>query len=134
MLQESSVNIVDNPVAEHAAGTHILAELFDCAENRDHMLNVELLEALCRQAVADSGLTQVGSKFYQFPGAGVTGVVLLAESHMAIHTWPEKDYLTLDVFVCNITRDNTDRARALYENVVRLFQPGRTNCQEIERN
>ena len=69
------------------------------------------LRATCRAAVAAAGLTAVGELFHRFePGraptarapAGITGVVLLAESHLAVHTWPELEAATLDVYVCNL--------------------------------
>ncbi len=97
------------------------------------MLDADQLEKFCVQAVADSGLTNVGSLFYQFAGAGVTGTVLLAESHIAIHTWPENDYLSLDIFVCNVTQDNSEQARGLYERFAELFAPSKVNYQEAER-
>jgi hypothetical protein len=57
--------------------------------------------------VAGSGLTPVGELFHRFePGGGVTGVVLLAESHLAVHTWPELGAVTMDVYVCNFSGDN----------------------------
>ena len=59
---------------------------------------------------AGSGLTVVGESFYQFEPQGVTGTVLLAESHIAIHTWPEAGFVTVDVYVCNLTTDNTAKA------------------------
>lgn len=97
------------------------------------MTNSEALEKLCADNVAKVGLTQVGKLFYQFPGSGVTGVVLLAESHIAIHTWPEKGYLTLDIYVCNVSQDNTRKAQALYEIFAGHFLPQSVNHQEVER-
>ena len=55
------------------------------------------------------GLTEVGKFFHQFDGeGGVTGMIVLAESHMSLHTWPEKKYVTLDVYVCSFTQDNRE--------------------------
>ena len=47
-------------------------------------------------------MTVVGDSFHQFEPQGVTGTVLLAESHLAIHTWPEQGFVTIDVYVCNL--------------------------------
>ena len=58
----------------------------------------------------DAGLTIVGDSFHQFAPQGVTGTVLLAESHLAIHTWPEHGFVTVDVYVCNLATDNTAKA------------------------
>ena len=74
----------------------------------------ESLRALCLAAVEASGLTIVGDSFYQFQPQGVTGTVLLAESHVAIHTWPEAGFVTVDVYVCNYTTDNTAKAERVF--------------------
>ena len=63
---------------------------------------------------ATPGLTVVGERFYQFEPQGVTGTVLLAESHIAIHTWPEAGFVTVDVYVCNCTTDNTAKAEQVF--------------------
>ena len=71
---------------------------------------------LCLEAARHAGLTPVGELFHRFtplvPGgpAGLTGVVLLAESHLAVHTWPERGAVTLDVYVCNAGADHSGRA------------------------
>ena len=115
-------------------GVHILADFFECKESISLMLNSELLKEKCRDFVKESGLTEIGHLFHQFPGSGVTGVVLLAESHFAIHTWPEKNYLTLDIFVCNFYSENTLKAKKLYEFLREAFSPRQVNLQEIDRD
>ena len=70
--------------------------------------------ARCASRPRDSGLTVVGDSFFQFEPQGVTGTVLLAESHLAIHTWPEAGFVTVDVYVCNLTTDNTAKAERLF--------------------
>ncbi|MFN4195262.1 MAG: S-adenosylmethionine decarboxylase family protein [Thermosynechococcus sp.] len=77
----------------------------------------------------------LGELFHQFGEAGgVTGAVVLAESHLAIHTWPEKRYVTLDVYVCNYSQDNRGKAQALFDQLVAVFDPElpRTQCVERE--
>ena len=114
-------------------GIHILADFYGCKGGSYHMRSQEALESFCEKEVKKQGLTQLGKLFYQFPNAGVTGMILLAESHISIHTWPEKDYLTLDIFVCNVTQDNTEKARRLYQSFEELFLPTKKNYYEIER-
>jgi S-adenosylmethionine/arginine decarboxylase-like enzyme len=76
----------------------------------------------------------VGRLFHTFgAGAGVTGTVVLAESHLAIHTWPEIGAVTLDVYVCNFSGDNSARAHALFDEMVAVFSPARANRQAVER-
>jgi spermidine synthase len=83
--------------------------------------------------VAASGLTTMDATFHQFDGSGFTGTVVLAESHLAIHTWPERQGLTLDVYVCNYSADNSVKARSLFDQLVAYFQPGEVAKHEVER-
>jgi S-adenosylmethionine/arginine decarboxylase-like enzyme len=63
----------------------------------------------------------------------VTGVVLLAESHLALHTWPELAAVTLDVYVCNHAADNSARAEALLQALETAFAPGRCERRRVLR-
>jgi S-adenosylmethionine decarboxylase proenzyme len=115
-------------------GLHLTADLRDCAPAAPTMNDPEHLRALCRRAVADAGLQPVGELFHRFPApGGVTGMVLLAESHVAVHTWPELAAVTLDVYVCNLHADNSARATALLAALETLFSPGRVERHRIER-
>ena len=84
------------------------------------------LRALCLDAVRSAGLTVVGDSFHQFEPQGVTGTVLLAESHLAIHTWPEYGFVTVDVYVCNLATDNSDKAKHLFRTLEAAMKPKRT--------
>jgi spermidine synthase len=80
-----------------------------------------------------SGLTVLNSNFHQFDGSGFTGTIVLAESHLAVHTWPERQGLTLDVYVCNYSADNSAKARALFGSIVAHFDPTEIARQEVSR-
>jgi S-adenosylmethionine/arginine decarboxylase-like enzyme len=58
---------------------------------------------------------------------------VLAESHLAIHTWPERDGATLDVYVCNYTADNTAKAEAVYAKLVKALKPGDVLVERMQR-
>ncbi len=115
-------------------GVHILADFYDCSSNNPLFTNASMLEDKCRNAVYAVGLNELRYIFHKFPDSGVTGVILLSESHFAIHTWPEKNYLTLDIFVCNLFSDNTGKAKSLYITLEALFQPKRVSHREIIRD
>ncbi|MDD3676115.1 MAG: S-adenosylmethionine decarboxylase [Thauera sp.] len=109
-------------------GLHLIADLYRCNPAQPLMIECERLEALCVEECRAAGLTPLGAYFYQFRDergepAGVTGTVVLAESHLAIHTWPESGDVTLDVYVCNFSRNNSDRARAVYARVIEALEP-----------
>ena len=120
-------------------GLHLTADLSGCKKNLGLMTDVINLRATCLKLVKASGLTAVNEVFHAFPGAdleatgGVTGTVLLAESHLALHTWPELQAVTLDVYVCNYSTDNSDKAAGLLDSLVRLLDPEEANRQCLER-
>ena len=83
-------------------GTHLLADLTDCTGLDD----VARVEGALRDAVAAAGATLLDVRVHHFgPGQGVTGVALLAESHISIHTWPEHGYAAVDIFLCGRAHD-----------------------------
>ncbi|MFO1297784.1 MAG: adenosylmethionine decarboxylase [Rubrivivax sp.] len=114
-------------------GLHLTAELHECAA-KALLAEPAALRALCLAAVAEAGLTPVGELFHHFtPGGGITGVVLLAESHLAVHTWPELGAVTLDVYVCNLSADNSGRAERVVAALEAAFAPGRRQGQRLHR-
>ena len=119
-------------------GLHIIADLYGC-RNRDMLASSAMLRESCVAACKDVGLTVLGDHFYQFEGldgaqaGGATGAVVFAESHLAIHTWPERDGATLDVYVCNVTCDNSDKAEKLYETLIAALQPGDVLMERVWR-
>jgi S-adenosylmethionine decarboxylase len=115
-------------------GLHLTADLRGCAAHLPHMGAPADLRALCLQAVVAAGLQPVGELFHQFPApGGVTGVVLLAESHLAVHTWPELGAVTLDVYVCNLGADNSAKARALLAALQTAFAPLQAEHHQVQR-
>lgn len=119
-------------------GLHLIADLHDCRCAPGCLLDAPGLEAYCVAACRRHGLTVVGQLFYAFRDAtgqpaGVTGTVVLAESHLALHTWPEISAVTLDVYVCNFSDDNSQRAEALFAEIINRFQPGRSERNAVRR-
>ena len=120
--------------ARQAPGLHLIGDLHGCRGDSRLMLDAAHLEAFCRQRVAAAGLAAVGSLFHGFgEGGGVTGVVVLAESHLSVHTWPESRHVTLDVFVCNYTANNRPKAQALFDALQAAFEPGDLRVHRVER-
>ena len=111
-------------------GLHLTADLRGCSHTQAAMTEPAPLRELCLRAVREAGLQPVGELFHRFTPAsgaaaaaptGVTGVVLLAESHLAVHTWPELGAVTIDVYVCNFKSDNSGQAQAALEHLVNAF-------------
>ena len=79
------------------AGTHLLVDLWGAS----NLADPELIDRACREAALAAGATILHSHFHHFsPEGGVSGVVVLAESHISIHTWPERDFAAVDIFMC----------------------------------
>jgi S-adenosylmethionine decarboxylase proenzyme len=109
-------------------GLHIIADLYNCPPLA-LLTSAETLRAACLRACEAAGLSVLGEHFYQFESfdqiqaGGATGAVVLAESHLAIHTWPERLQATLDIYVCNVSSDNSGRAEALYQSLLDVLKP-----------
>ncbi|MBK8190194.1 MAG: S-adenosylmethionine decarboxylase proenzyme [Vampirovibrionales bacterium] len=84
-------------------GQHLLAEFYDCDPNV--LNNVALIEQTMCEAAVKCGATIVQQNFHHFSPYGVSGVVIIAESHLAIHTWPEYGYAAVDLFTCGDSCD-----------------------------
>lgn len=113
-------------------GHHVIIDMFDCAAEPLAMPEAMLKDLLFQHAT-ETGLTVVGAAFHQFSPHGVTGVLLLAESHVAIHTWPEHGYVSLDIFVCNMSGNHNRQANILVAALQDVFQPADTVEQSIVR-
>ena len=114
-------------------GLHLIGDLTDCRCDPQWLVDAKRFEEKCLALVNASGLTVMDARFLRFEGAGYTGTIVLAESHLAIHTWPERQGLTLDVYVCNYSADNSAKARALFESIIAHFEPGDVARQEVRR-
>ena len=99
----------------YALGRHLLLELKIC--NKEVLDDLDFLKDCLSEAAIQRGATVVGESFYHFSPYGVSGVVNIAESHIAIHTWPEYRYAALDVFTCGTDVDPEKAARLITEKL-----------------
>lgn len=119
-------------------GLHLTADLYLCAADASLLTDADALADLCRNETIASGLTLVAEKWFTFPDyqgepGGVTGMLLLAESHLAIHTWPERGGVTLDVYVCNFEGDNSQKAEQLMDALETAFKPAQLQRNRLQR-
>src|SRR5258708_39639098 len=114
-------------------GLHLIGDLTGCRCDPQLPVAGARFRAKCLEMVEASGLTTMDATFHQFEGSGFTGTVVLAESHLAIHTWPERQGLTLDVYVCNYSADNSAKARKLFALLVDFFQPAEIASHALDR-
>jgi S-adenosylmethionine decarboxylase len=114
--------------AHAPSGTHVLADMSGIAAEK--LSNCAALETLLRSAAEAAGAQVLFSHFHAFgEGQGVTGVVLLAESHITIHTWPECGFAAADIFMCGKARP--ELALALIETAL---QPTSRKIQALQRS
>lgn len=86
-----------------ALGRQILVEFYDC--NVEAINDISFIEDAMLTATRASNATIISHNFHKFSPHGVSGVIVIAESHVAIHTWPEYGYAAVDIFTCGETID-----------------------------
>ena len=110
-----------------ALGTHIVCELSGC--NPEVLTNVDAVHAMMVAAAKASRATVMESAFHRFEPQGVSGTVILAESHLSIHTWPEMGYAAMDFYTCG---DHTDPWLAC-EYAAKAFGAKSMSTSEVKR-
>lgn len=113
--------------------THLLGELYECPNLLSNSFSEKILHLSLSKLIKKYYFRELGSFFYTFPSKGITGIIALAESHVAIHTWPETNYVTLDVFICNYKLNNIKRAKKLFKAIVNLFASKKVVIHEINK-
>ncbi|NLY51399.1 MAG: S-adenosylmethionine decarboxylase proenzyme [Firmicutes bacterium] len=112
---------------KNALGRHVLCEAYGCdpkvLDDRDQVENIMV------QAALHAGAEVREVAFHKFAPQGVSGVVVISESHLAIHTWPEYEYAAIDVFTCGDTVDPWNALNYMLEH----FKAKDTDSSEVKR-
>lgn len=111
----------------HGLGTHLLVELKAC--NTRLLNDVKKVEAIMVEAARAAKATIVGVHFHKFSPFGISGVVVIAESHLSIHTWPEYGYAAVDIFTCG----DVLKPEVAVEFLVDKFQSKHPSIMEVRR-
>jgi len=119
-------------------GLHLTADLTHCQCDAAWLTDATRLLDQCVLHVLAAGLQPVSQLAHAFPATaqgpgGVTATVLLAESHLCVHTWPEQAGVTVDVYVCNFGADHSTKAHHLMDALIALFAPGQVLRQALQR-
>lgn len=119
-------------------GLHLTADLHDCQCDPAWLTDAARLLSHCERAVVHAGLQPVARLAHTFPpvdgqASGVTATVLLAESHLCVHTWPEQGAVTLDVYVCNFGSNHSQGAHVLLEALLELFKASQVQRHALQR-
>ena len=99
----------------NALGKHLLLELKEC--NQEVLDDLDFLRSTLVAAANDCGATVLGESFHPFNPHGVSGVVIIAESHLSVHTWPEYGYAAVDIFTCGDSVQPEKAAEVLIEKL-----------------
>lgn len=119
-------------------GLHLTADLSACRCDAAWLTDAARLLARCLQEVQSAHLQAVKHLAHSFPATaqgpgGITATVLLAESHLCVHTWPEQASVTIDVYVCNFGGDHSAKATGLMDALVALFDPMQVQRHALRR-
>lgn len=129
--------VVINPInpTESSLGKHIIAEFYNCCE--DSIDDVDFVGSVMRRSAEIAGATIVAEKFHKFYPVGVSGVVIISESHLSVHAWKEFKYCAVDIFVCDSTLKLEDALRYLKEQFkaekVEYYTIARGDTKRIEK-
>ena len=111
----------------HSLGRHLLLELHDCSS--EILNNLETVKAALVEAAKRAEATIIDVVFHEFNPFGISGVVVISESHLAIHIWPENRYAAIDIFTCGESV-RIDTASTLLK---RAFRAGRSVKRRFAR-
>ena len=108
-------------------GHQIIAEFYDC--NRESLNDVDFIRSAMVTAAEKAGATIVTDTFHHFSPHGVSGAVIIAESHLSIHTWPEYGYAAVDLFTCG----DTVSSKKAFENLRESLESAQVSTMEMHR-
>ena len=111
----------------NSLGRHVLAEIYGCTE--DILNDIQQVEKIMVKAALAAGAEIREVAFHKFSPQGVSGVVVISESHLAIHTWPELGYAAVDVFTCGDTVDPWVSCNYIKQE----FSAQRMEAKEVKR-
>lgn len=112
-----------------------MADLYQCRCDATWLTDAQGLENWCMKAATAAGLEPLHPLFHSSAATagGVTGAVLLADSHLCVHTWPEQRAVTLDVYIGQFAGDHSAKARSLMDALVDRFMPEWTEQRSLDR-
>ena len=115
----------------YSPGLHVLGSI--STEQTSLLTSHIQLQSFINERLEFYELHKLGDFYHAFDNAGFTGVVCLTESHLSFHTWPEHNYLTLDVYLSNYMKVNDEKARALFQDCCSYFKATLIEKTEVRR-
>ncbi len=119
--------VIENVIYKKILGNHYIIEFYDC---KSQLLdNIEQIETCFLLAQKESKANVITNNFHKFEPYGVSGMVIISESHFSIHTWYEHNYQQIDVFVCS----EDVKVDIQLEIFKEFFLPSKVNVTKIDR-
>lgn len=118
------------------SGQHILADFYRCQCDTSYLTSIDRIKNILRKKIKEYELTPLVEAQYIFESevdSAYSFVILLSESHISLHSFPEEKYLSMDCYTCNYSRDNTEATKKVYEFLKEIFKPEKVDYKFIER-
>ena len=125
----NSDQIIDSDLQTRPIGYHLVEEFYDLDPASNWMNNSQQLHDLLVKACLDAELTIIDSFRHSYPPYGASIIIVLSESHISLHTWPEHQYISIDIFIC----DDSMKAHKVVETLKKYLKPGRVEELKIFR-
>ncbi len=110
-----------------AVGIHIIADMYGV--DPEMLARVEKMKEIFEGVIKYAKLSKISSDYYQFRPTGASGVILIAESHLSFHTWPEYGLVTLDIYTCG----DPEQAEKAYQYIKEKLNPERVDIVKMDR-
>ncbi len=114
-------------VMKMTVGIHIIADMYGV--DPATLARVERVKEIFEGAIKFAKLSKISSDYYQFRPQGASGIILISESHLSFHTWPEYELITLDVYTCG----DPEQAEKAYQYIKEKLNPERVEVIKMER-
>lgn len=127
----SNTSFMNNDVRDERLSRHYMATI--TTRDINPLLDVESFSKALHKVLKKEGVRCLGQVNHSFPNRSFTSVVGLAESHISVHTWPERRTVQLDVFLCNYINDNRDKCERIFTDLVKYFDAEDVDVTYIDR-
>lgn len=127
MVEKNSIKRLKEEQIPKNIGTHTIADLYGV--NKELISKKEKVKSIMEEAIKFAGIKKIKSYYKQFKPWGVTGIALISESHVSIHTWPEYELVNLDLFTCGEKK----KVKKAFEFFIKKLKPKYCRKIDIER-
>ena len=114
-------------------GTHIIADFYGCELSSPIFRDRNKLKKLFSKLIKKHKLKELGSYYHFFRNHSFTAVIAISESHISVHTWPEDAYVSIDIFACNYSQNNSKNANNLLKDFRAVFLPKKVIKKVVKR-